>query len=92
MRLLMPLWFLLATLIAPINANAADIKCAIEKYRSYATAQEQWQRAVTDLIVKNANVNLKDVAMLYLGDQLNLIEMNRIGVEFMLLNAPTRSD
>ena len=89
MRLLIPLSFLFTALTVPFNANALDIQCAIDKYKNYASAQEQWQRALTDLTVKT-NGNLKDIANMYLSDQLNYIEMNRIAVEFMLHRNPNK--
>lgn len=89
MRLLMPLSFIFAALTVSFNANALDIDCTIDKYKKYASAQEQWQRALTDLTLK-ANEKLKDVAHMYLSDQLNHIEMNRIAVEFMLHHNPSK--
>ncbi len=89
MRLLIPLSFLFTALIVAFNANALEIQCAIDKYKNYASAQEQWQRALTDLTVKT-NGNLKDVANMYLSDQLKHIEINRIEVEFMLHRNPNK--
>ena len=90
MSFLISLLLLFIALMAPINAKALDIQCAIDKYTSYTAAKEQWQRALTDLTVKT-NENFKDVATTYLTDQLNYIEMNRIAVEFMLRHNPAKA-
>ena len=89
MRYLLPLLFFFTALTASFNANALDIQCAIDKYKNYTSAQEKWQWALTGLTVKT-NKNLKDIANLYLSDQLNYIEMNRIAVEFMLHRNPNK--
>ena len=85
----MLLSFFLYSLVAPINASALNIQCAFGNYKNYSTAQEQWQRGLTDLIVKT-NGNLKDVASMYLADQLNYIEMNLIAIEFTLRHNPSK--
>jgi len=89
MRLFISLFFPLAILVLPINSSASDIKCAIEKYRRYATAQQEWQRTSTDLIV-NANSKFKNIAILDRDIQLYSIEMKLIETEYMVANAPDR--
>ena len=89
MRLFASLFFPLVMLVLPIDSSASGIKCAIEKYRRYATAQEQWQRDSTDLIV-NANSKFREIATLGRDIQLYLIEMKLIETEFMVVNAPER--
>ena len=89
MRTILYLIIPLVMLILPINSSASGIKCAIEKYRQYATAQEQWQRASSDMIV-NANNKFKDIAILGRDMQLYDIEMKLIETEYMVANAPDR--
>lgn len=89
MRLFISVFFPLAILVLPINSSASDIKCASEKYRRYAMAQQEWQRTSTDLIV-NANSKFKNIAILDRDIQLYSIEMKLIETEYMVANAPDR--
>lgn len=89
MRFLISLVVPLAILVLPTNSSASDIKCALEKYRSYASAQQEWQRNSTNLIV-NANSQIKDIAILVRDFQLYSIEMKLIETEYMVANEPDR--
>lgn len=89
MQLFISLFFPLVILVLPISSSASDIKCAMEKYRRYAMAQQEWQRTSTDLIV-NANSKFKNIAILDRDVQLYSIEMKLIETEYMVANAPDR--
>lgn len=80
--------FLLAALMAVIPSQAAQGKsapCVAEKYRLYAKAQTKWQMELTDLVVKIAP-QFKEVANLYLHDQLVFIELMAEAVDYLAKN------
>ena len=80
--------FLCAALMAAIPGHAAQGKiatCIAEKYRLYAKAQSKWQMGFTDFVVKIAP-QYKEVANLYVSDQLNGIERLAVAVDYLARN------
>ncbi|SCZ52275.1 hypothetical protein [Thiohalomonas denitrificans] len=75
---------LVYALLVPIVSFASETSsdCLARKYGNYALAKEKWQRAVTELIVGVAP-EYKEVAEIYLRDQLRAIERAKIAVEFL---------
>ena len=78
-------------LLIPVMTAAAGLSpdCLTSKYGKYAQAQETWQRGLTRLIVEVAP-RYKEVAHLYLADQLQAIEEAKLAVEFLTREEPAR--
>lgn len=76
-------------LIFPLSVLAIDKGCLLSKYEKYAEAQKKWQKGLTELTIDNAP-ELKEVANLYLGDQLLLIQKRFIAVTLLLDDSPEK--
>lgn len=76
-------------LVFPLSALAIDEKCLLSKYEKYAAAQINWQKDLTELITLN-NTALKEVANLYLNDQLLLIQKSVMAVTMLLDLSPEK--
>jgi hypothetical protein len=76
-------------LVFPLSVLAIDKKCLLSKYEEYASVQETWQKDVTELITLN-NTELKEVADLYLNDQLLLIRKGVMAVTMLLDLSPEK--
>lgn len=76
-------------LIFPLSVLATDNSCLLSKYEKYAVEQEIWQKNLTGLITTN-NPELKEVAELYLHDQLVLIKKRLLAVTLLLDTSPEK--
>jgi len=76
-------------LVFPLSVLAMDEKCLLSKYEKYAAAQTNWQKDLTELITLN-NTELKEVADLYLNDQLLLIQKSVMAVTMLLALSPEK--
>lgn len=75
-------------LVFPLSVLAMEENCLLSKYKRYAAVQKIWQKDLTKLIILN-NTELKEVADLYLNDQLLLIQKSEMAVS-MLLDLSTK--
>ena len=76
-------------LVFPLSVLAMDESCLLSKYERYAAAQKSWQKDLTELIILN-NTELKEVADLYLNDQLLLIQKSVMAVAMLLDLSPEK--
>jgi len=70
-------------------AKSHDAACLSDKYGQYAAVQEQWQHDLTNLVL-SAYPEYAEVANLFMTDQLRMIEMSRIELEFLALYEPEK--
>ncbi|WP_133470078.1 hypothetical protein [Paraglaciecola marina] len=71
------------------SAVAFDKACLLTKYENYVAAQDNWQKGLTDMIVTN-HADLRDVAELYLNDQLVLTQKRLMAVTSLLNETPEK--
>ena len=76
-------------LIFPLSVLAIDESCLLSKYEKYVLVQQNWQKDLTELATSN-NPELKEVADLYLNNQLILIEKSLIAVTLLLDQSPEK--
>lgn len=84
--------FVIVLCVSSVHASIAkllDTACVIDKYSQYAATQEKWQRDQTKLVL-SSHPQFIDVAHLYLEDQLIMIELRRITVEYIARYAPEK--
>lgn len=76
-------------LVFPLSVLAIDEKCLLSKYEKYIDAKVKWQKDLTYLITLH-NTELKEVANLYLNDQLLLIQKSKMAVTILLNLSPDK--
>lgn len=76
-------------LIFSLSVLATDKNCLLLKYEKYTVEQELWQKKLMGIVTTN-NPELKEVASLYLNDQLLLIKKRSIAVTLLLDKSPEK--
>ncbi len=77
------------TVFGSYAASADNVECLDQKYKGYAEVKREFQNKLALLIaVKAPRYNA--LANTYKNDQVNLIELNTIAVEFLLDNHPDK--
>ncbi len=85
-----PIALLIALVIFTSTATAGDVEqCNIEKYSAYSKAKETFQKNMTDLAI-NAVPEAKSTAVIYLKNQIMLINRQKLAVELLLTHNPAK--